>query len=89
MVDRGLKRPWRAALVYQRTTHPGEAAWAVAHRGGLPLRVVRFTNSETPHGTTDFGFIGRWNGTRSLVGKAAIDCKVGKARVLSVEVIRP
>jgi PASTA domain len=68
---------------------PNKAARAVAQSGGLPLRIVRFTNSEAPHRTTDFGFVGRWNGTRPLVGKAAIDCKVGKARVLSVEVGRP
>lgn len=67
---------------------PDEAARAVARRGGLPLRIVRFTNSEAPHRTTDFGFTGRWNGTRPLVGKAAIDCKLGKARVLSVAVKR-
>jgi hypothetical protein len=67
---------------------PGEAARAVAQRGGLPLRIVRFTNSEAPHRTTDLGFTGRWNGTRPLVGKAAIDCKPGKARVLSVAVKR-
>jgi hypothetical protein len=67
---------------------PDEAAQAVAQRGGLPLIIVRFTNSERPRRTTDFGFTGRWNGTRSLVGKAALDCRLGKAIVLSVEVKR-
>lgn len=60
------------------------AAKAVAQRGGLPIKVTRFGNSEPPRGTTDFGFQGTWDGTRRLEGKAALDCRVGKARVLSV-----
>jgi hypothetical protein len=69
---------------------PGRAARSVAQLGRLPLRVVSFTNSEPPpaHGTTDFGFTGRWNGTRRVVGKAAIACTHGKAIVLSVFVRR-
>jgi hypothetical protein len=66
--------------------NPDQAARAVAQRGGLPLEVERFMNSEPPHRTTDLGFTGRWNGTRPLIGKAAIDCQSGKARVLSVAV---
>jgi hypothetical protein len=67
--------------------HPGEAARAVAKRGGLPLRIRRFGNSEPPHRTTDFGFIGRWNRV-PMEGKAAIDCIQGNAIVLSVGVNR-
>jgi hypothetical protein len=60
------------------------AAKAVAQRGGLPIKVTRFTNSEPPRRTTDFGFEGVWNGTRPFIGKAALDCEVGKARVISI-----
>ena len=60
------------------------AAKAVAQRGGLPIKITRFTNSESPRRTTDFGFQGVWNGTRPLIGKAALDCEVGKARVIAI-----
>jgi hypothetical protein len=62
------------------------AAEAVAQRGGLPMRVTRFVNAERPHRTTDLGFVGKWQGTRRFNGKAALDCNVGKARVLSMAV---
>jgi hypothetical protein len=65
-----------------------EAAAAVAERGGLPLRIRRFTNAEKPHRTTDFGFVAGWNGSRGAVGKAALDCQAGTARVLSVALRR-
>lgn len=68
--------------------NPDKAARVVARRGGLPLTIREFTNSEPPRRTTDFGFKGRWNGTRHLVGKAAIDCRQGKAIVLGVGVHR-
>jgi hypothetical protein len=67
---------------------PARAARAVAQLGGLPLRVVSFTNSERPDRETGLGFTGRWSGTRRVVGKAAIDCTQGKAIVLSVFVKR-
>jgi hypothetical protein len=67
---------------------PDKAARAVARRGGLPLTISEFGNSEPPRRTTDFGFKGRWNGTRHLNGKAAIDCNQGKAIVLGVGVRR-
>jgi hypothetical protein len=60
----------------------------VAQHGGLPLRITEFGNSEPPRRTTDFGFKGRWNRTRHFVGKAAIDCRQGKAIVLGVAVHR-
>jgi hypothetical protein len=65
------------------------AAEAVAQRGGLPIRITRFTNSERPRRTTDFGFEGVWEGTRRLYGKAALDCQVGKARVISIGIPPP
>jgi hypothetical protein len=65
------------------------AAEAVAQRGGLPIRVTRFTNSEPPRRTTDFGFEGIWEDTRRLYGKAALDCEVGKARVISIGIPPP
>jgi hypothetical protein len=68
---------------------PGKAAKAVARSGGLRLRLVSFMNSEPPHRTTDFGFYGRWGRTRKVVGKAAIDCKEGKAIVLAAGVGPP
>jgi hypothetical protein len=68
--------------------HPGKAAPVVARHGGLPLRITEFMNSEPPRRSTDFGFRGRWNGTRPLVGKAAIDCTEGRAIVLGVGVRR-
>ena len=61
-----------------------EAAAAVAERGGLPLRITRFMNAERPRRSTDFGFEAEWKGRRGAVGKAVLDCHVGKARVLSV-----
>lgn len=61
-----------------------EAAAKVAERGGLPLRITRFMNAEEPRLNTDFGFEAEWNGRRGAVGKAVLDCRVGKARVLSV-----
>ena len=67
---------------------PDKAARVVARRGGLPLTIGKFGNSEPPRRTTDFGFKGRWNGARHLVGKAAIDCKQGRAIVLGVGVQR-
>jgi hypothetical protein len=66
---------------------PDKAARVVARRG-LPLTIRRFMNSEPPQRTTDFGFWGRWNHTRRTVGKAALDCKSGKAIVLGVGVRR-
>jgi hypothetical protein len=60
------------------------AAEAVAQRGGLPIKISRFGNSEPPRRTTDLGFRGVWDGTRPFNGKAALDCRVGKARVLSI-----
>ena len=67
---------------------PDKAARMVAQHGGLPLRITEFGNSEPPRRTTDFGFKGRWNGTRHMLGKAAIDCRQGKAIVLGVGVRR-
>lgn len=61
-----------------------KAARAVARRGGLPVRITRFQNAERPRPTTDFGFVGTWDETRHLNGKAALDCIAGTARVLSV-----
>ena len=58
-------------------------AAAVADRGGLPLRVTKFMNIDRPSGTMDFGFFGMWKG-RKAVGKGALDCNQGRARVLSV-----
>jgi hypothetical protein len=66
--------------------NPAKAAEAVARRGGLPMEVVRFSNSEPPRRTTDLGFSGLWEGNRQFTGKAALDCLLGKARVLSVGV---
>jgi hypothetical protein len=65
------------------------AAEAVAERGGLPIKVTRFTNSESPRATTDLGFQGIWDGTRPFTGKAALDCQVGKARVISIGIPPP
>jgi hypothetical protein len=65
------------------------AAEAVAQRGGLPIKITRFYNSEPPRRTTDFGFEGIWEGTRRFYGKAALDCQVGKARVISIAVQPP
>jgi hypothetical protein len=62
------------------------AAEAVAQHGGLPIEVTRFTNSEPPRRSTDLGFEGIWEGTRPFTGKAALDCQVGKARVISIGV---
>jgi hypothetical protein len=67
---------------------PDRAARIVAKRGGLPLTIAHFMNSERPHRTTDFGFRGRWNRTRHVIGKAAIDCTEGRAIVLGVGVRR-
>jgi hypothetical protein len=68
--------------------NPDRAARAVANHGGLPVRITTFGNSEPPRRTTDFGFLGVWNGTRRVVGKAAIDCNVGKVIVFNVAVHR-
>jgi hypothetical protein len=65
-----------------------EAAATVAERGGLPLRVRRFTNAEKPRRTTDFGFTAGWHGARGAIGKAALDCEAGTARVMSVALRR-
>jgi hypothetical protein len=65
---------------------PAKAAEAVADRGGLPIEVVRFFNSEPPRRTTDLGFSGLWDGNRHFNGKAALDCRLGKARVFSIAV---
>lgn len=65
------------------------AAEAVAQRGGLPMKVTRFDNSEPPRRTTDLGFQGRWEGTRPFNGKAALDCRVGKARVIGIGIPPP
>jgi len=59
------------------------AATAVADYGGLPLRVTDFSNIDSPSRTTDFGFRGTWRG-REIVGKGALDCAQGRARVLSI-----
>lgn len=58
-------------------------AAAVADYGGLPLRVTDFMNIDRPSRTMDFGFYGTWRG-RKAVGKGALDCEQGRARVLSV-----
>jgi hypothetical protein len=63
---------------------PGEAARVVARRGGLPFEITRFTHAERPGPSTDFGFEGVWEGDRALNGKAALDCQMGAARVLSL-----
>jgi hypothetical protein len=68
---------------------PDEAARAVARHGGLPLRLVSFTNADPPQRDSGFGFRGRWNGTRKVVGRAAIDCEQGKAIVLAAGVRPP
>jgi hypothetical protein len=65
---------------------PGAAARAVAKHGGLPVAITQFTNSEPPRRTTDLGFKGRWNGTRHMFGKAAIDCMEGKVITFNVGV---
>jgi hypothetical protein len=65
---------------------PGTAAQVIAANGGLPVRIDRFMNSEGPSRNTDFGFRGRWNGTRKLIGKAAIDCTQGKVIAFNVGV---
>ena len=65
---------------------PAEAAREVAHLGGLPITITHIQNSEQPTGSTDLGFVGRWDDARHLNGKATIDCVRGKARVLSVGV---
>jgi hypothetical protein len=69
--------------------HRVRAADAVEQRGGLPIQVTRFFNSEPPRPTTDLGFQGTWDGTRRFIGKAALDCQVGKARVLSIGIQPP
>jgi len=58
-------------------------AAAVADHGGLPLRVTDFMNIDRPSRTMDFGFHGTWRGMKA-VGKGALDCDQGRARVLSV-----
>jgi hypothetical protein len=58
-------------------------AAAVADYGGLPLRVTDFMNIDRPSRTMDFGFFGTWRG-RKAIGKGALDCDQGRARVLSV-----
>jgi hypothetical protein len=65
---------------------PGAAARAVAKHGGLPVTITEFINSEPPRRTTDFGFRGRWNETRHMFGKAAIDCTEGKIITFNVAV---
>lgn len=65
-----------------------EAAVAIAERGGLPLRVRRFTHVEKPRRTTDFGFTAGWDEERGAIGKAALDCDAGSARVMSVALRR-
>jgi hypothetical protein len=65
---------------------PDKAARAVADRGGLPITIARFMNSEPPSRNADFGFRGHWNGARRLIGKAAIDCTQGKVIVFNVGV---
>jgi len=57
-------------------------AAAIADYGGLPLRVADFMNIDRPSRTMDFGFWGKWRG-RKMVGKGALDCEQGRARVLS------
>jgi hypothetical protein len=68
--------------------NPGAAARAVANHGGFPVRITTFGNSEPPRRATDFGFRGVWNGSRPVVGKAAIDCTQGKVIVFNVGVHR-
>ena len=46
-------------------------------------------NADPPQRDSGFGFRGRWNGTRKVVGKAAIDFKRGKAIVLAAGVRPP
>lgn len=65
---------------------PGGAAKAVAKHGGLPVTITEFMNSEPPSRTTDLSFKGRWNGTRHMIGKAAIDCTEGKVITFNVGV---
>jgi hypothetical protein len=65
------------------------AAEAVAQRGGLPIEIARFTNSEPPRRTTDLGFQGVWDDARIFYGKAALDCEVGKVRVISIGIQPP
>jgi len=60
------------------------AAAAVAEYGGLPVRATNFMNIDRPSATTDFGFEGTWAG-RAVVGKGALDCRQGRARVLTIE----
>ena len=60
------------------------AAAAVADYGGLPLRATNFMNIDRPSATTDFGFEGTWR-ARAMVGKGALDCDQGRARVLSIK----
>jgi hypothetical protein len=67
---------------------PDAAARAVANHGGFPVRITTFGNADPPRRTTDFGFLGVWNGTRRVNGKAAIDCTVGKVIVFNVAVHR-
>jgi hypothetical protein len=59
------------------------AAAAVADYGGLPLRVGEFQNIDRPSRTMDFGYRGTWRG-RGMIGKGALDCRQGRARVLTV-----
>jgi hypothetical protein len=67
---------------------PDQAARAVAERGGLPVRITEFMNSEPPDRDTGLGFRGRWNGLRPIVGKAAIDCSQGKVITFNIAVHR-
>lgn len=75
------------ALVLVRK-RPNEAARKVARRGGLPLEINRFMNIDRPSRTTDAGFSGSWGGRKRFVGKGAIDCRQGRAIVLSLAVRR-
>jgi hypothetical protein len=65
---------------------PGRAARAVAQHGGMPVTIAQFMNSEPPSRTTDLSFRGRWNGTRRMFGKAAIDCEKGKVITFNLAV---
>lgn len=78
------KRDGTPVLPARRGKRHATAA-AVAGRGGLPIRVTSFMNIDRPSGTTDLGFFGKWKG-RKLVGKGAIDCNQGRARVLSAAI---
>lgn len=60
-------------------------ATAIAEFGGLPIRATEFMNIDRPSRTMDFGFWGKWR-NRQMVGKGAVDCEQGRARVLSAAV---